>query len=60
MSTYEQLHLRALRLLNDGRLHQPSAVHWARVLVSPELMPSPVTELQATGFTLRELSLGAQ
>ena len=60
MSTEEQLHLRALRLLHDGRVHQPAAVHWARVLVSPELVPSPATELQLTGFTLREISLGAQ
>lgn len=60
MSTQEQLHLRALRLLNDGKAHEPAAVHWARVLVSPELVPTPATELQLAGFTLREISLGAQ
>jgi hypothetical protein len=60
MSTAEQLHLRALRLLNDGRQHQAAAVHWARCLVSPELRPNQMHELQRAGFTLREISLGAQ
>lgn len=59
MSTAEQLHLRALRMLHDGRKHQPAALHWARVLVSPELRPKRFHELQRAGFTLREISLGA-
>lgn len=68
MSTEEQLHLRALRLLNDGRVHDQRAIHWARVTTSPELRQrrefvhsSPNWRaLRSAGFTLREISLGAQ
>jgi hypothetical protein len=58
--TEEQLRMRALRLLHDGLPHDPAAVQWARVLVSPELTPGPSYELQRAGFSLREISLGAQ
>ncbi len=63
MSTKEQLHLRALRLLHDGRRHAYLAERWARDLVSSGITPGALktaTELQFAGFTLREISLGAQ
>lgn len=63
MSTTEQLHLRALRLLHDDRKHAPSAERWAREQVATGVTPKAfktATELQFAGFTLREISLGAQ
>jgi hypothetical protein len=67
MSTADQLHMRALRILNDGRPHDTQAIRWARVTASPELRrlaaDQPLMNWQAlrsAGFTLREISLGAQ
>jgi hypothetical protein len=58
MPTHEQLYLRALRILNDGMAHAPAATRWARHIAGFEcfedIPPDPVS-----GFTLRELSLGA-
>lgn len=68
MNTAEQLHLRALRMLYDGRSHDQRAMHWAKVTTSPELrrrrefvQATPNWQaLRSAGFTLREISLGAQ
>lgn len=67
MSTAEQLHLRALRILNDGRQHETQVMRWARITTSPELRRLPADQpalnwqaLRSAGFTLREISLGAQ
>lgn len=61
MPVAEQLQLRALRILNDNRQHDPRAVLWARQ-VSGAAIPT-TAQMQAMnmrGFTPRELSLGAQ
>jgi hypothetical protein len=58
MPTHEQLYLRALRILNDGMAHSPAAARWAREIAGfecAEVLPAD----PPTGFTLRELSLGA-
>lgn len=68
MTTDEQLHLRALRMLNDGKSHDQRAMHWARLTASPELRQRRQfvhatpnwRALRSAGFTLREISLGAQ
>lgn len=60
MSTTEQLQLRALRLLNDGRKHSRCARAWARQMVeAPTKEPVIRDGLSRYRFTGRELSLGA-
>lgn len=60
MSTTEQLQLRALRLLNDGRQHSRTARQWARRMTdAPSKEPVIRDGLSRYRFTGRELSLGA-
>lgn len=59
MSTTEQLELRALRILHDGRSHAALALRWAKSVVRND--PDLVVLLEAAPaeFTPREISLGA-
>lgn len=60
MSTAEQLQLRALRILNDGRTHTRAARIWAQKATgTPAIEPIIQDGLSRYKFTGRELSLGA-
>jgi hypothetical protein len=56
MPTSEQLRLRALRILHDGKRHSADAICWAMDLTGER---TATAELRLAGFTLREISLGA-
>lgn len=61
MSTAEQLQLRALRILNDGRPHAKQARTWARAITNTPFPERLIADSKSRHqFTLRELSLGAQ
>lgn len=53
MTTAQQLDIRALCMLMDGKTHSEAALRWAR----DRLQMVPIDEMK--GFTARELSLGA-
>lgn len=53
------LRVRAIRMLTDGRRHAPQALKWAE-RVSHVIEHRRVADLQRAGFTLSEISLGAQ
>lgn len=61
MSPLEQLKMRALRILHDGKKHSEAAILWAMELtgVDPAIPPEVAGDAAQRGFTLRELSLGA-
>ncbi len=60
MSTTEQLKLRAIRMLHDGRQHSRTARIWARCMTdAPSRDPVIRDGLSRYKFTGRELSLGA-
>lgn len=52
-----ELRNRALRLLTDHHKHDQQTVEWARKVLR---QARDIEEMQQAGFTLRELSLGAQ
>jgi hypothetical protein len=59
MPITEQLVVRAHRILTDGRRHTPAALLWAhRTVAKPIDRRTQLSRLR--GFTLRELSLGAE
>lgn len=60
MSTEEQLTLRALRIMSDGRKHDLRVWGWAhRKVAAWDKRERRRSELQPSGFTLRELSLAS-
>lgn len=59
MNTVYQLEQRAKMILNDGRDHAKQAIEWANNMLHIT-RPTSSEELLASGFSLRELSLGAE
>lgn len=55
MSPADQLDMRALRMVMDGKAHSAAAMRWARARLQMAMVPVDGMK----GFTARELSLGA-